>query len=270
MYQGSSGYRRVSLSECENGEDLTQKIDRMCGTNMKVGEVKVDTSFFNESMTEFYRFNKSSNLLIRTSGGLYQSTDNGSNWKKLFPTENIISLIMDTNRKNRAFVVTDRRILYVTNDSGETYIEIMIPIVIDLTITAQPISTHAIEEDWFLLIGAINCMKSENGCQTVTFLSWNAGKSWTSTLRNSLKCFWGYQGRFISHEKRSIFCLNIPALDDPRYSSTSKDKTLVRLDDPNDPKTLYEIFKASEFAIFDTFMLAISVSFFSFMSLDGI
>lgn len=255
-YLGSSGYRRISLSKCENGDDMSHKVYRMCGTNLKPGEVKIETSIFNDSVVDFYRFNSTSKIVIKTLDAVYQSENYGSSWTSLFPGEKVMLFLMDPHHHNRAFVVTDKSI-YMTNDSGETYVILKTPCGLDPSITPQPISTHALEKDWIFLIGVNGCANSESGCHTESFVSWDAGKSWNAVVKNALKCVWGYQGKFISHDNTNIFCMTIPIQDDPK--NASKNKTLVRLKDPRDPTTTFSLFSSSEFAIYERFMLAVTV-----------
>jgi hypothetical protein len=256
-YLGSSGYRMISLSKCEGGNDLTQKVYRICGTNMKAGEVKIEASFFNSSVVDFYRLKDTSDVIIKNSDGLYQSRNGGSQWKEMFPGENVIFFFIDPHRRNRAFVITDKNTLYMTDNSADTFVILKTPCNFDLGIVPQPISTHASESNWIFLIGVSDCSSLESNCQTESFVSWDNGKSWNSMIKNALKCSWGYQGAFRSKNQADVFCLTIPDSDNPKRP-LSKDKTLVKLTNPHYslPETL---FPSSEFAIYEHFMLAITV-----------
>lgn len=256
-YLASSGYRRISLSACEGGDDLTQKVYRMCGTNMKPGEVKIDATFFNASVIDLYRFNNTSSMVIKTLSGFYLSENAGSSWNSLFSGEKVLLFSIDPHLNKRAFVITDKSILYVTNDSGKTFQAVKTPCGFDLSMTPQPISTHASEQDWIFLIGVHGCTQSENECRTEGFVSWDGGQTWSAVLKNALKCVWGHQGKFISNDKTNVFCLTIPLQDDPK--SASKNKSLVKVKDPRYTESSL-LFASSEFAMYDRFMLAISVS----------
>lgn len=263
-YLGSSGYRKISLSKCKGGDDLTQKVYRVCGTNMKAGEVKIQASFFNSSVVDFYRLNNTANVILKNSDGLYQSQSSGSNWEKLFPGENIIYFLLDPHWNHRAFAITDKHTVYMTNDSGDTFVILKSPCSFDLSITPQPISTHALESKWIIFLGVSGCSDSESNCHTESFVSWDYGKSWNPMIKNALKCSWGYQGIFRSNDKSDVFCLTIPALDNPKKSLSSS-KTLVKLNHNLLTKTL---FPSSEFAIYEQFMLAITVRMVELIPID--
>lgn len=84
-YQGHSGYRKIALSSCKGGVDLTGKVEKVCGqdnTPSDSSAVKRTVTTFDSLIEDWTWFTDTTTVLARdASGAIWRSQNEGKDWE---------------------------------------------------------------------------------------------------------------------------------------------------------------------------------------------
>ncbi|KAI8814666.1 hypothetical protein BJ742DRAFT_184196 [Cladochytrium replicatum] len=212
-FEGSSGYRKIGLSQCQGGKDLTKdKPTRVCGSNKGGGSGTsggVSTKFhkFEAEMVDYYYFDKSNVVVFRDrelNGWI--SHDQGDSWSPLNKDMQITQLISDPNQPARLYVLSLEAEYLLTKDSGANWKKMKGPSQPNrLRIPALQI--HPTEPDWLIWVGDKSCGLLDTGdCYSIAYYSQDGGSSWNAFNKYVTKCSWAWEGKMRKMDKSAIFC----------------------------------------------------------------
>jgi hypothetical protein len=262
-FMGSSGYRKISASKCAGGKDLSTKVERVCGSNTKVGDIEVHASPFEREIEDFFYFNMTRSVVMKDkSQKVFLSKDDGKSWKPLFEGNAVLGMLRDPYRGKAAYFLLSDNKLQTTRDAGESWQATTLPSAIDLSIVGIPLSNHPSQDNWLLFTGTSNCGQGNTNCRTETYASWDFGSSWSSIRKNALRCIWGQDKVFQTENDASVYCLQLDANANPSQVFGHSTKTLVRSKDAHKGMDSFDVIsQSSGFAISDDFMFSLKVVF---------
>ncbi|KAJ1542195.1 vacuolar protein sorting/targeting protein PEP1, partial [Cladochytrium tenue] len=216
-YKGSSGYRKIAISKCKGGVDLSEPVNKECSSGGGSpgsggnGNVKISTNMFRHGLSEYFYFNQTRTLLIRDSAGrVWRSEDAGMSWAQ--PEElkdvDVHRIVLDSYRSDRrAFFISGKTELYYTDDLGKSLKKISLPAQPN-RLQVDPLVTHVTEEGYLIFVGDRDCDSSTlSSCRTQAFVSTNTGRSWNPILYYTQKCAFGLGASFTSPPKDQVYCL---------------------------------------------------------------
>ncbi|KAI8915699.1 hypothetical protein EDD86DRAFT_196660 [Gorgonomyces haynaldii] len=248
IYKGSSGYRKISLSKCKGGKDLTQPVDRVCGEDPKgPGEVKMSHKAFDGHILDFFYFESSPVLLIQTNKHqVFVSKNDGMSWDLL--KEDIVQIVPDPFVLHRAFLIGKEK-SFVISDKGNKIEDLKLPAQVDRELTDYTLSMHPRQPGWLIYSGSQEC--NTLTCHAVSFASFDTGRTWTEMLKYG-SCRWGADKSFSSVSEKAVFCRQaVKQEGDQRMQSQFQ---LVTADAPG--KQFRKQFDILGFAIEDQYMVA--------------
>jgi len=110
-------------------------------------------------------------IFVGSSGGLYQSTNEGSSWTTL-STNNLVSLALSPNfvNDNTLYVITSLNTIFKSTNRGRTLTPVSVPGLLTSGLTAIAISPHFAVDQTLLLGGNANGI----------FKSTDGGTNWNS------------------------------------------------------------------------------------------
>ncbi|KAJ3276766.1 vacuolar protein sorting/targeting protein PEP1 [Terramyces sp. JEL0728] len=207
-YEGSSGYKKLALSKCNGGVDLSKKVQRECDASPAVPhQVKISSFQFDSSVDDFFYFPNTQHILAKDKKlQAYFSKDEGLTWKKvLADAGSVIGIIADENFKARAFIVTPE-LLWYTKNSGENYAAIEVPSPPNIYLAPEYIIPHPKNEDWLIWIGGVDCSSDQSKCRTEAKVTYDFGKSWSLLSAYAKTCKWASTGNFKAPSDKTVFC----------------------------------------------------------------
>ncbi|ORY36459.1 Oligoxyloglucan reducing end-specific cellobiohydrolase [Rhizoclosmatium globosum] len=211
-YMGSSGYRKIPLSQCKGGVDLSPKVQRTCGeVSTTPGNLKITTNLLKHGIVSYFYFNQTSSIMILDEVGLvYTSQDAGATWKRPaeLKAEDYELIMLDPFRPDsRAYVMDEEGLLlWFTDDKGKTFKKITVPLRAS-KLAVEYLITHSTEKNYLIWIADKDCdgMVSPN-CKTVAYVSTNHGGSWKEIANYVGKCSFALEPAFKKVSKDTILC----------------------------------------------------------------
>ncbi|KAI9199686.1 uncharacterized protein BJ171DRAFT_445237 [Polychytrium aggregatum] len=214
-YKGRSGYRKLSASRCKGGLDKTHTIERECDDFVAgTGEIVMNTRLFEHSLQEYMYYNGTSTIVILdVAGNLWQSHDNGIEWKEMLTSQSfpVQQIYQDPFRPKRAYFLARKgAVVYYSDDQGKTLHHFQVPNVTPIAglYDAVPLITHPEEPDWLLFTAGIDCgdTSTNTNCHTETFYSKDHGQHWYKIDSYTRSCLWGRGAEFNGPNKDTVFC----------------------------------------------------------------
>ncbi|KAJ3053123.1 vacuolar protein sorting/targeting protein PEP1 [Rhizophlyctis rosea] len=224
-YWGSSGYRKIAISQCKGGEDLSKTVKRICGKDKgheSTGPIKMSAKLFDSKLDDYFYFNQSSTLVMKDKADkVHISQDNGKTWE--IKLEDVPRVFQDPFRGERAYFIGAGEKVKWTEDRGKSFKEMKVPTKPANWIVASNIlKTHGTEKDSLIWIGQpAGCSQlNEADCHTEAYYSTNHGGSWKLLTKWADQCFWADNGKFKIGSRRAVFCLLLSKKDgDQRYNT---------------------------------------------------
>lgn len=254
-YTGASGYRKLSISTCSGGSDLTKKVERACDWLPSNPENVNITSFvFDSKIDDFVYLKKSKSIVAKDSKrNSYISKDNGMSWSSTGKSS-IIGLLEDNFNPNRAFLISTDTVWIISNDNL-AYSEFHVPNMPNINLAPSFLLPHPTNPDWYLWIGANDCTSN---CHTEVFVSWNAGQKWESFDTYVSSCKWGRTTEFNFVSDTTIFCSVFESKSGEQRSLS--DSVLYRYDLHSSPSPSgNKLLDTSGFAIEAEYLIVASV-----------
>ncbi|KAG5643932.1 vacuolar protein sorting/targeting protein PEP1 [Asterophora parasitica] len=194
-YMGSSGYRKIPGNTCKVGIEKDKQIKKKCSqAQPKEGEVIHQTfdfksfivqhAYFRDSTVKYFRFQLSHNLtsliktiLVRTAdGAVWQSSNEGYAWKRLFPEHRFLAVFHHKYASDRAFLITETNLFYYTTDTGRTWLPQHAPTPPN-TFGAQVLRFHPTSDN-LIWTGNKNCEGFGENCYSEAQYSRDNGRKW--------------------------------------------------------------------------------------------
>ncbi|KAJ3412294.1 vacuolar protein sorting/targeting protein PEP1 [Chytridiales sp. JEL 0842] len=209
-YKGSSGYRKIPLSKCKNGVDLSKPIDRICGdAHSGPGDLKTTTHMFKYAVSDYFYFNHTSTLLVRdVSDNVFISTDNGITWETpdVLKDGNVNQVLLDPYRGSRAFFIMSDKTQYYTDDNGKTIKKFEAPGPPN-RLRADIVSTHPDDPNYLIWTSDTGCDAIvSTDCKAVAHVSTDGGYRWSQIAVYVVKCAWARTLDFITPSKDTVLC----------------------------------------------------------------
>lgn len=251
-YQGVSGYRKISLSKCEKGVDLTGNVERSCNSAPANPENLVISSFVFPSVVEdFYHFKNSSVVLVKdVDRNSFLSTD-GISWKML-DIGSVVSIVEDPFWPSRIFLVTTEK-LWVLNDYGASISEIKVPSLPNIHLADRFLSSHPLLQDALIWIGSLDCSGDYSRCRSVLYSSFNSGSSWTEMDSYVSSCRWAWSSDFHISLQKAVICVGY--LEKSGDQRSNSKPYLLRYDYADSPKATI-LMESGMFAIEGEYFVA--------------
>ncbi|KAJ3319416.1 vacuolar protein sorting/targeting protein PEP1 [Blyttiomyces sp. JEL0837] len=236
-YKGSSGYRKIGISKCKNGVDLTKPKERVCGQNENaVGEPQIVTRNFKYGLSDYMYFKDSKTVIIRDiSGRVWVSKDSGASWEQ--PTDlegvDVDLILLDPYRNDRrAFFIGSGEFLHFTDDKGGKFKKVKLPTVPN-TLMVSALMTHPEEEGYFLFVGEGGCESLiSKDCKTKLFVSTDYGNNWSERRSYVQRCSFARDTKFKKPGKDSILCQVFDVdVGNQRAMNAKTKRLLVKSDD---------------------------------------
>ena len=240
-FVGKSGYRKISLSKCTKGEDLTTPKKFQCDPEPVGPEnVKLFFTTFDKKIVDYFYFEHSGSILLKDEGqNAHLSSNEGQSWFQILVDKGeIIALHNDPYIMGRAFAIT-KAFLWITEDKGANFHSVLIPNPPNLVLSQNFLETHPLKSEWLIWIGSADC--PGDNCHSVASVSWNGGKNWGNLASYVRTCKWAWSSAFSLTADKTILCAQYKAQSgDQTYAvgmhlirSTRGDSNFVSLTDIN-------------------------------------
>ncbi|KAJ3278942.1 vacuolar protein sorting/targeting protein PEP1 [Borealophlyctis nickersoniae] len=242
-YQGSSGYRKLPLSKCKGGKDLTKPIERVCddqpaegGGGGGGGAIQTHTHVFDKKMDEYFYFNNSATIIIRDkSDWVHMSPDNGKTWENILKDAGTIpAMFKDPFRGDRAYFITTKNQVWYTSDAGKNFAKMDVPLPASNQVaTSHILRTHGKDPNLLIWTGdAGSCLGAYGDCRAEAYYSTDHGRSWHKLLTYVDMCIFADNGKFVPAGERGVLCLEFDLKEgDQRAGQRSSERQLVWSDD---------------------------------------
>lgn len=220
-YKGSSGYRKIAVSKCKGGKDLTAPVDRSCdsvdGGNGEGGgtaskDIKLATNFFKHKLANYFYFNQTQTVIIRDEAGrIWKSEDAGRQWTQPMELKSldVDRIILDPHRSgHRAyFLSVGENFFHYTDDAAKSIKKVILPSVPN-RLGVEPLVVHADDAGYLIFIGESKDCAAVTGseCRTEVYVSSDTGYRWSHIAQYAQKCIFGRDVSFRKPPKDSIYC----------------------------------------------------------------
>jgi hypothetical protein len=144
-------------------------------------------------------------LVFTRDNAVWQSNNEGLTWQRLFPDETIVAITMHTYSPDRAYLVTNGRTVYVTEDRGAHWGKFEAPL--DANVLGIPLlDFHPSRPDWLIWTGSEDCVSTlSTSCRAVAYYTKDNGRNWHVVDSYVRSCTWGRDRKFRIDE-RVIYC----------------------------------------------------------------
>lgn len=206
-YLGSSGYRKIPGDTCSGGIEKDKKIMKDCSfARPDDGEPShVIHNFESPILQQFYFPKSQTTLLQLVDNSIWQSSNEGFSWKRLYESENFLTVTMHSFAPERAYLVTDTRRIYYTTDFGRTWDTLTTPIDPN-GLGLAVLDFHPTRPDWLIFTGSIECSNSmSTTCRAVAYYTTNHGGNWNKIDEYVRVCSWARDAR-LKIDEREILC----------------------------------------------------------------
>ncbi|KAA1470082.1 Oligoxyloglucan reducing end-specific cellobiohydrolase [Dentipellis sp. KUC8613] len=191
MYKGSSGYRKIPGNTCEGGLVKDQPVDKKCSmAQPEEGEVIHQTFEFPAKIVQHAYFKDSTTILVRLEDfSIWQSSNEGWTWSRLFPDERFLAFYHHTFTSDRAYLITDSRKYYYTTDTGRSWNALQAE-TIPNTFGAQVLHFHPSNSDWLIWTGNEGCSGFGESCHAEAHYTRDNGRRWHLVEKYVRNCAW--------------------------------------------------------------------------------
>ncbi|KAG0252396.1 vacuolar protein sorting/targeting protein PEP1 [Actinomortierella ambigua] len=207
-YMGSSGLRKLKLSQCKGGKDYAaDKVERQCGS--VEGVVSKVTPFDGKYREgSFFYFPESDICMVHVDDQVYRSTNEGKDWESIKVEGDVIGLQRHPFDKTRAIITTNGRRHFYTRDRGSNWDPIDMPSApnaLGLTLW----SFHPTERDWIIYVGdngECSSIGRDGGCHAQSYFTRDDARSWQGLAKWVRSCSFARDTRFTLVPNEGIFC----------------------------------------------------------------
>lgn len=157
-------------------------------------------------MLQYMYFRNSHTVLIQIDGGqIWQSSNEGYTWSQLFRHDYFIAIYMNPYWNDRAWLLTNTRKVYMTTDTGATWIEMQAPMEPNIFGVAA-VNFHPKQSDWLIWVGSTECTRIGGpNCRTEAFYSKDHGRRWIKFDNYVRTCNWA-RDKGLKIDEKEIIC----------------------------------------------------------------
>ncbi|KAJ7657814.1 vacuolar protein sorting/targeting protein 10 [Mycena polygramma] len=205
VYMGSSGYRKIPGNTCIGGSKDAQ-VQKSCQPEKPTDKKIVHHTFeFPDRITQHQYFENSTVrtiLVLLLDHSLWQSSNEGYAWTRLYPEERFTQFYMHKYDARRAYLLTNTEKFYFTVDGGRTWATRTAPSpptmfrVLALRFHPDP--------DKLIWIGDRDC-KDFHQCHAEAQYSLDNGKTWRFVEKYVANCAWAVGTKLLADEEE-ILC----------------------------------------------------------------
>jgi hypothetical protein len=137
-------------------------------------------------------FKESTTILVRLQdASIWQSSNEGYTWNRLFPDETFLAFYHHSFTPDRAYLVTNSAKFYYTIDTGRSWYHLTAPKPPN-TLGAQVLQFHPVHSDWIIWTGDDGCSPGGGGadCHAEAFFSRDNGGRWSFVEKYVRNCAW--------------------------------------------------------------------------------
>ncbi|KAI8050565.1 hypothetical protein BDF22DRAFT_695641 [Syncephalis plumigaleata] len=213
-YKSSAGYVKNPRSKCSGGDTSFEGVvDRKCSESRGA---HADITRLSHLVQDQFYFPKSENIMIYLlNGQVWRSANEGKEWHRIKEDNDVTFMAMyhDAYFVDRAiFVVKDKDIHYMTNNQGDSLIEITTPL--PPSVFNVPIfQFHPTESEWMIYMASQYCneekekdKEKQGDCHAQAFSTKDGGKTWHLLARYVHQCQWLATPKLQAYEKDAIIC----------------------------------------------------------------
>jgi hypothetical protein len=144
-------------------------------------------------------------LAFTKDNAVWQSNNEGFTWQRLFPDETIVALTMHPYSEDRAYLITNSRTVYYTQDRGTTWGKFQVPI--EANVLGIPLlDFHPTRSDWLIWTGSEDCSSTlSTSCRAKAYWTTDNGRNWHLIDSYVRTCTWGRDKR-LKIDERLIYC----------------------------------------------------------------
>ncbi|KAK6977042.1 Sortilin, partial [Favolaschia claudopus] len=202
-YMGSSGYRKIPGNTCTGGSK-DAPVQKSCQQEEPNDGAVVHRTFEFPSkiIQREYVENSTTILVLLQDHSMWQSSNEGSSWKHLYPEERFTRFYLHKYDSDRVYLVTDTEKFYFTVDGGRTWAIRKAPSP-PTSFRVQALRFHT-DPDTLLWLGDRDC-KDFRECHIEAQYSRDNGRTWAFVEKYVLNCAWAI-GTKLAADAREILC----------------------------------------------------------------
>ena len=136
-------------------------------------------------------FKESTTILVRLQdASVWQSSNEGYTWNRLFPEETFLAFYHHSFTPDRAYLITNTGKFYYTTDTGRSWYHLTAPGPPN-TFGAQVLQFHPDRSDWIIWTGDEGCSGGGGSeCHAEAHFSRDNGRKWTLVEKYVRNCAW--------------------------------------------------------------------------------
>jgi len=136
-------------------------------------------------------FKESTTILIRLyDGSVWQSSNEGYTWNRLFPEETFLAFYHHPFTPDRAYLIGGSAKFYYTTDTGRSWYQLTAPSPPN-TFGAQVLQFHPDHSDWVIWTGDVGCGDGgADNCHAEAHFSRDNGRRWSFVEKYVRNCAW--------------------------------------------------------------------------------
>ncbi|KAF5860500.1 vacuolar protein sorting/targeting protein PEP1 [Aspergillus alliaceus] len=197
-FMGPSGWRLIPGNACtrDGGENLDKDIERSCKDASSAptdGKIAVTSQKFEAKVRQYFYLERQSSssgsdetiVALTSEHEVYVTHDHGKTWESPLKGEKISSIYLHPYSSDVAFLLTDSKKGFWTDDRGHTFkpFEAPAPPTRD---NLQVLAFHPEYKDRLIWTGAVGCHSGD--CHSDAFIKKGRGKNWEHLLSDVQKC----------------------------------------------------------------------------------
>ena len=140
---------------------------------------------------QYAYFKESTTVLVRLQdASVWQSSNEGYTWNRLFPEETFLAFYHHPFTSDRAYLITNSGKFYYTTDTGRSWYHLTAPNPPN-TFGGQVLQFHPDRSDWIIWTGDEDCSGGGGSdCHAEAHFSRDNGRKWTVIERYVRNCAW--------------------------------------------------------------------------------
>ncbi len=208
-FLGSSGYRKIPGNTCitKSGSAKDDRVRKSCDlAKPEAGQASHVVHKFDGAVSLHSYFPKSQTVLLQLDdASVWQSSNEGFTWKRLYESDTFLGVIMHTFADERAYLITKSRKMYYTTDTGRSWNSFNTPSEPNV-FGAAILDFHPTRPDWLIFTGSSDCSSAfSEKCRSISYYSTNHGRNWKPLEEYVRSCAWARDTR-LKIDEREIIC----------------------------------------------------------------
>ncbi|GMF71610.1 unnamed protein product [Aspergillus oryzae] len=199
-FMGPSGWRLIPGDACirDGGENLDKEIERSCkdaSSPSTDGKIRVTLQLLEaRDYAQYYYLERQSSssgsdetiIMLSSEHEVYVTHDHGKTWERPLKGEEITRVYLHPYSSDVAFLLTDGKEGFWTEDRGHTFKPFQAPAPPTQDRFLQVMAFHPVHKDRLIWTGAVDCHSGD--CHSDAFIKKGRGKNWEPLLSYVQKC----------------------------------------------------------------------------------